>query len=109
MVTSDRDVGIDLSPFIITEIEVDGERLIAQEPLRYTVTYDAEAEVFECEGPLIVLWFAETRELLLDILTEDLEIMWRDFAVGDQSLLDGSAQRVGAQMRDMFTQAADAA
>ncbi len=109
MVTSDPKPLIDESPVTVSEITVDGQRLIAREPLRFEVTYDAEALVFDLEGPLDIYLFAETRELLIDILEDDLEIFWRDFAVGDQSRLSGDAQHLGAEMRRIFVEASDAA
>ena len=109
MVTTDPQVEVDESPIVVSEIVVDGRRLAAVEPLRFEVTFDAEVPVFDLEGPLGIYLFAETRELLIDILEDELEIFWRDFATGDQSNLDGGAQRLGAEMRRIFVEASDAA
>lgn len=109
MVSTDPEAKADVSPMVITEIEVDGVRLVAREPLRFEVSFDAEEAVYDVEGPLDIYQFAETRELLLDILIDDLQIFWRDFAVGDQSVISGDAQRIGAEMRRIFAKSFDAA
>lgn len=111
MVTTEPESPVDVSPIVINEIVVDGQRLVAKEPLRFEVSYDTKdpEPFFLLEGPLDIILFAETRELLIDVLEDDLEILWRDFAVGDQSRLDGSAQRLGAEMRRVFLKASDAA
>ena len=109
MVTSDRKAEVDVSPILVSEIVVDEVRLVAKEPLRFEVSYAPEDAIYDLEGPLGIYLFAETRELLLDVLLDDLEILWRDFAVGDQSNLDGSAQRLGAEMRQLFADASYAA
>ena len=110
MVTQQQDVQVDVSPIVVTEITVDGHRLVAREPIKFDVTYvDEDAMPFYvAEGPLNILTYAETRELLIDVLTEDLEIFWRDFAVGDQSNLTKGAQRLGEEMRQAFVEAVDA-
>lgn len=109
MVSTDPEAGVDVSPIVVTEIEVDGVRLVAREPLQFEVSFDAEQATYDVEGPLGIYQFAETRELLLDILIDDLQIFWRDFAVGDQSAITGDAQRIGAEMRRVFAKAPDAA
>ncbi len=111
MVTTDPESPVDVSPIVVNEIVVDGQRLVAKEPLRFDVSYDTQdpEPFFLLEGPLDIILFAETRELLIDVLEDDLEILWRDFAVGDQTRLHSSAQRLGAEMRRMFLKASDAA
>lgn len=109
MVTTDPKTEVDESPIVVTEIVVEGVRLAAKESLRFEVNYDPEDEIYDLEGPLGIYLFAETRELLLDVLLDDLQILWRDFAVGDQSNLDGSAQRLGAEMRQLFADSTYAA
>ena len=110
MVTTDPRAKVDESPIVISEIEVDGVRLVAKEPMSYKVTFvaDTSEPFYEIEGPPDILLFAETRELLLDVLEDDLQFLWRRFAVGEQSNLDGMAKRVGAEMRRLFTQEPDA-
>ncbi len=108
MVTIDPKTEVDVSPIMVSEIEVDGVRLVAKEPLKFEVTFDREAGLFDLEGPLSIYLFAETRELLLDILIDDLEIFWRDFAIGDQHTIDGSAKRLGTEMRRIFHEAPNA-
>ena len=109
MVTSDREAKVDVSPIVVSEIEVDGVRLVAKELLEFEVKFDAEVPVFDLEGPFNIYLFAETRKLLLDILEDHLEWLWRAFAVGEQSKLDGAAQRLGEEMRRTFARATDAA
>lgn len=111
MVTIDPKTPVDVSPIVVREIVVEGRRLAAREPLRFEVSLNSEdPEPFLLlEGPLDIILFAETREQLIDGLEDELEILWRDFAVGDQSRLDGSAQRLGAEMRGLFLRATDAA
>ena len=111
MVTSDREAKVDVSPIVVSEIEVDGVRLVAKEPIRYEVTFvaDTSEPFYEIEGPPDILLFAETRELLLDVLVDDLQYLWRTFAVGDQTRITSGAQRVGAELRQLFTRESDAA
>ena len=110
MVTTDPKAKVDESPIVISEIEVDGVRLVARQPVSYEVKFvaDAPEPFYEIEGPPDILLFADTRELLLDVLEDDLQFLWRRFAVGDQSNLDGMAQRVGAEMRRLFIRESDA-
>ena len=109
MVTTDPRAKVDESPIVISEIEVDGVRLVAAEPLKFVVEFDADVPVFDLEGPLNVYLFSETRELLRDMLEDHLEWLWRAFAVGDQSKLDGTALRLGEEMRRIFARASNAA
>ena len=111
MVTIAPKTPVDVSPIVVSEIVVEGRRLAARAPLRFEVSLNpGDPEPFLLlEGPLDIILFAETREQLIDGLEDELEILWRDFAVGDQSRLDGSAQRLGAEMRGLFLRATDAA
>ena len=49
------------------------------------------------------------RELLLDMLHDVSEVMWRDFAEGDPAGLSGDAQDLGEELRHRFAGVAGAA
>ena len=106
MVSTDsaKSSGVDTSPIVVTEIVVDGRCLVAREPLRYEVTFDDNEDepLYELEGPFDMYLFAETRELLIDVLYDTLEVFWRDFATGDPAGLTGAAQRLGQELRERF-------
>ncbi len=109
MVTSDRKAEVDLRPIVVSEIVVDGERLVAREPLEFEVSFDAEEAIYDLEGPLRIYLFAETREVLDDMLHDVLEVMWRDFAAGEHQKLSGDAQKIGRELRKRFAGVGSAA
>ena len=52
MVTTDPKTEVDESPIVVSEIVVDGRRLVAREPLRFEVEFDDDVEepLFTLEG-----------------------------------------------------------
>ena len=109
--TTDPKTDVDISPIVVSEIVVDGRRLVAKEPLRFEVTFDDDEvePLYELEGPLGIYLFAETRELLIDMLYDVLGVMWRDFAEGDPAGLSSDAQHLGEELRHRFASVAGAA
>lgn len=106
MVSTDpaKPASVDDSPIVVTEIVVDGRRLVAREPIRYEVSFDDHEEepLYTLEGPWDLYLFAETRAVLIDQLHDTLEVFWRDFAVGDQTRISPKAQEIGAALRTVF-------
>lgn len=95
---------VDVSPIIVTEIVVDGRRLVAKQPIRYEVVFedDAEEPLYKLEGEFDMYLFAETREILIDMLHDVLEVLWQDFAEADLAELSGRAQELGEELRRRF-------
>ena len=111
MVTSDREAKVDVSPIVVSEIEVDGVRLVAKNPLRYEVVYedDAEEPLFTLEGEFDIIEYAFSRDMLIDVLHDSLEIMWRDFVGADPAKVSPRAYQLGVELSRRFEDATGAA
>ncbi len=111
MVTSDSSAGVDVSPTIVSEIEVDGRRLVAKEPIRYEVAYEGNAEepLFTLEGEFDVIEYAFSRDMLIDVLHDTLEVMWRHFVDADPVQVSPRAYQLGVELGRRFEDAASAA
>ena len=111
MVTTDPKAGMDVSPIVVTEIVVDGRRLVAREPLRFEVTYEEEdgEAFFALEGAFGVTLVAETREELKDIMEDTLEVFWREFAQENPGRMTSGAWKLREELLQRFTEVRNAA
>ena len=113
MVSTDpaKPASVDDSPIIVTEIVVDGRRLVAKEPIRYEVKYDHDDQepLYTLEGEFDIYEYAFSREMLIDVLHDTLEIMWQDFVEGDPSTNSPRARELGAALGQRFEDAGGAA
>ena len=104
MVSTDPEAGVDVSPIVVTEIEVGGSRLVATEPVSFDVAYEGdEAEaLFAIEGEFGIILAAPTRAELEVMLEDEFVFLWEHFAQGDPTLLDPMAVELGADLRERF-------
>ena len=109
--TTDPKAGADVSPIVVTEIVVDGRRLVAQEPLRFEVTYEEEdgEAFFALEGAFGIILAAEMREELEDILEDTLQVFWREYAQEDPGRMTSGAWKLRAELLQRFTEVPNAA
>ena len=111
MVTTDPKTDVDISPIVVTEIVVDGRRLVAREPLRFEVTYEEEdgEAFFALEGEFGITLAAEMREELEDILEDTLHVFWREFAQEDPGRMTSGAWKLREELLQRFTDVRNAA
>ena len=102
MVTTDPESPVDVSPIVIHEIVVDGQKLVAREPLRFDVEYilDEDEPVFMLKGDFGLTCWAESRPALIQALEESLELYWEEFAEADPEELSPKAQEIRMQLRE---------
>ncbi len=102
MVTTDPESPIDVSPIVVNEIVVDGQRLVAKEPLRFDVEYtlDEGEPLFVLNGDFGLTCWAESRSALVEALAESLELYWQEFAEADREELAPKAQELRLQLRE---------
>ena len=107
MVTTDPTRKVDDSPIVVSEIVVDGRRLVAKEPIRYEVVYehDEVEPLFTLEGEFDIIEYACTRDMLIDVLHDTLEIMWRKFVGADPSRVSPRAHQLGVELGRRFEDA----
>lgn len=104
MVTTDPKTPVDLSPIVISEIVVEGRRLVATPPLRFDVVFepDDDEPLFTIEGEFDIIEYATSREMLIDVLYDTLEIMWRDFVGADPAKISPRAHELGVALNRRF-------
>ena len=102
MVTTDPESPVDVSPIVVNEIVVDGQRLVAKEPLRFDVEYmlDEGEPLFVLTGDFGLTCWADSRAALIEALEESLELYWEEFAEADPEELSPKAQELRLQMRE---------
>ena len=102
---------IDLSPMIFTEFVSDGRRYRTDKPLVFTFEYSEEDGVglYLFEGEYSIMHGAETREECWDMIDDSLSWLWREYAEGDPTGMDGVAVEFGAELRERFKLVTDAA
>lgn len=110
MLSTDQHTEVDLSPLVLAEIEVDGIRLAATEPIRFDVVLeDDEVEpLFVIEGEFDIILAAPTRAELVVMLEDELAFLWEHFAQGDPAHLDLQAVQLGRDLRKRFTEPSSA-
>ena len=108
MVTTDPKTDVDVSPIVVTEIVVDGRRLVAKEPIRYEVVYeDDDVEpLYTLEGEFGIIEYGFSREMLIDVLHDTLEVLWRDFVEADPALLAPRARELAVALGERFEETA---
>ena len=100
---------VDERPVVIDSFSVDGRRYRTSKPLSFAVRYDRDEGLFFLEGEYRILLWAETREFLLELLEDELQFLWTEYAEGRPEELTEGAQRLGAELRERFEEVADAA
>ena len=111
MVTTDPKTEVDESPIVVSEIVVDGRRLVASEPLCFEVEHvvdDGEA-LFLLQGDFDISCSADTREELVEILGETLELYWTEFAQANPKALSPKAKELRLQLLERMAVPSDGA
>ena len=83
---------IDVSPIVVRSIVFDTGEYIPAPPLRFDVSFDAEAGLFDLEGDFGVILCAETRDALEDLLADTLGLQWDEYALQGPDALSPKAQ-----------------
>ena len=94
MVTTDSVPPVDVSPILVSEIIVNGRRLVAEESLCVAVecVLDEGEPLFLLSGEFGITCWAET-------LMESLELYWEEFTESEPDQLASQAQEIRRQMR----------
>jgi hypothetical protein len=88
-------VDIDLSAFQLSEFKYPGRILRFREPIEISPTLDDSQQVFCLEHePLGIDIYASTREELDMLLWEEIDVLWRNYAVEDSDRLTPDAQEL---------------
>lgn len=94
---------LDLSLFTITEIHSLNRTLHAKTPIVFEPLLNDSQQLICIEDQrLNIDVFAETREGLLDELSEQIMVMWIEYALADDELLEISAQHLKVELLDSF-------
>ena len=111
MVTTDPTRKVDDSPIVVSEIVVDGQRLVAREPLQFEVerVVDEGEALFVLYGDFDISCWADTREELVEILGETLETYWTEFAQADPEELSPKANALRLQLLERMAVPSDGA
>ena len=101
MVTTEPESPVDVSPIVINEIVVDGQRLVAAQPLRFDVEYmlDEKEPLFMLKGDFGITCWATSRMELVEVLEESLALYWEEFAEADPEELTPKARELQLQLR----------
>jgi len=103
-------VGVDLSPFLLHEFEYDDYTLRFRHPIEITPTLDDGYQVFCLEYTLLGIdVYASTREELDALLSEEIDVLWRNCAREDLSNLTLDARQLKDQLLDAIEEINNAA
>ncbi|MBS1912741.1 MAG: hypothetical protein JST22_12205 [Bacteroidetes bacterium] len=92
-------VGVDLSPFIVMEFEYEGRILRFRRPLEITPTLDESQQVICLEyEPLGIDIYASTRDELDTLIYEELDVLWRNYALEDPRNLSLDARELKSKL-----------
>ena len=97
---------IDVSPIVVRWIVFDTGEYIAEPPLRFEVSFDAEAGLFDLEGDFGVILCAETRDELEDVLADTLGLQWDEYALAGPDALSPKAQELRLELLQRYIPAA---
>ena len=97
---------IDVSPIVVRWIVFDTGEHIAEPPLRFEVSFDAEAGLFDLEGEFGVILCAETRDELEDVLADTLGLQWDEYALAGPDALSPKAQELRHELLQRYIPAA---
>ena len=89
---------------------MEGRRLVAREPLRYPVTrWEHEnGTLYTLEGEFDIFEYGFSREMLVNLLNDTLEWMWREFVGVDQSQVSPRACELGVALGRRFASGSSA-
>ena len=101
MVTTDPKAKVDVSPIVVTEIMVDGRRLVAEEPLRFEVRVEDsdEGSWVSITGPFEIMLGAPTRAEVGVLLQDEFAFLWHVYAEAEPLTLSPGAQRLREELR----------
>lgn len=93
----DKIIEIDETPIEIREIVIDNVRYRAAPPLRFEVKFDSQDCLYDLQGDFGILVHAATRDDLEDMLRDNLDMLWVEYAQEDPEKLARSARnsRIG--------------
>jgi len=95
---------VDTSDIVVSSVPVAGGLLRFQSgPKSFKVELDESGTLLIVEDEdLGVHAYAETREQLRDVLAEELDIVWTEYAAADAGMLTPAAARLGERLRDVL-------
>lgn len=100
---------VDLSPFELAKVEFELLHLAVHPPLILDLTLDDSKQLLCVEDQQLgILTFSQTREALLSELSEQVAMLWREYAHADDSELDGPAQQMKRALLARFSEVVDA-
>ena len=93
---------IDVSPIVVRSIVFDTGEYIPAPPLRFDVSFDAEAGLFDLEGDFRVVLCAETRDALEDLLADTLGLQWDEYALQGPDALSPKAEELRLELLQRY-------
>ena len=110
-VTKIRDVHglskVNQNPIVVSHVLFGGKELRFRNPISLSPVLSECRQLMVVEhAPLDINVFAETRELLLDELFEQIYMLWVEYALEDDALLCSSAQQLKYRLLDAIEEVA---
>ena len=98
-----HDMDMDLSPLVVERVRYGGVALRAAAPIWLKPTMDASQQLLCVEqADLGIDVFAYTRQHLLTELAEQLAMLWREYALADDAILDKEARNLKQALLNTF-------
>ena len=95
-------IEIDISPIIISSINVDGKSLQAVIPYKALVTFDREEEYYLADGDHDLMVVENTRQELEVSVHDALVFMWKEYVLCDSDSLTADAKHLRRKLQNLF-------
>ena len=94
---------LDLSPFVVTEVETADWKIRPKQPVKLTPTLSDSGQLLCLAHPAWDLdVFAATRSELFHELKEQLLMLWQEYVREDEDVLSEPAKRLRARLMQDF-------
>lgn len=94
-----------VEPFVVQDMKVQ-----PRQPINIAVAFDREEQLFTAKVPELGLEAAaQTRDEVLDAVTAELRVLWRNYALEDDARLSDGARRLKESLRTTFEESRNAA
>ena len=110
VVSVEKVLEIDTSPYSIDRLDVDGKQLLTNKPISIEPIFDDGDQIFLVSLPeLGIETFAETRAELEGVIEDELRMIWREYAEASDDTLADDALKLKRQLLATFVEAGNAA
>ena len=101
----DAILSVDESPIIVGELNIDDTCYLADPPLSFKVTFDRKDLLYDLEGDFGIMLSGLARPDLEQILRNELELLWNEYAKEKSSRLSAQARKLRKNLRERFRNA----